>query len=313
MENIKFAYEELGDRKRGLSFVDEDGLYHGPRMIQNTSDSSLTIVYYNHGVLFGPYIYYKYGYHDSYKIDISTKAREIFNEYLGNGLTIALNEKGLSCGNKSDIIFNPDDLWVHFEWDNDIKISYSQADNDSIYHETDLPNYLYDYKHMLDSLHILTEWHDISDEYFEYQNMYIPNEMKHNNIGNCFYSMLKDNGYGIYFGKLEYERSRYFTGFNTSNKFAAFMTKECKPLIKFKNKLCDIEVRENLINIKGIITLECDEEQRKILEALGVKTEDVVNLVKLTSDSLTLYSEGEKLNNINYFAEVFKYKVELIR
>lgn len=304
----KFYFINSNLDKKILSYKDENGLFNGPYLVQQ--GNTLTLVFYKHGQLIGPYLNYVYGDRINYSITISTKVTELSEEFLNYGPTLVISNSGVNCGNKSDSIFDPDDLWVSFEWSPEIKVSYSQADEDSIYHNTNLENVLFPFQKQLNALNTLVYSSEVDDDYFEYKDFFIPLKMKSQTSGRVYYSQKRDNGLFVSYGSLDYERSAWFTGFETHNRFSAFMTSNGKPGFIFNNPLSGIVVKNNEIILKCKLIADADEEQRKILEALNVNPDGLVELIKLSSDSLYCYSEKKAYLNFNYFTNVHKHKIK---
>lgn len=304
----KFYFVNSNLNKKILSYKDENGLFNGPYLVQQ--GNTLTLVFYKHGQLIGPYLNYVYGDRINYSITISTKVRELSEEFLNYGPTLVISNSGVNCGNKSDSISDPDDLWISFEWNPEIKVSYSQADEDSIYHNTNLENVLFPFQKQLNALNTLVSSSEVDDDYFEYKDLFIPLKMKSQTSGTVYYSQKRDNGLFISYGSLDYERSALFTGFKMHNRFSAFMTLNGNPGFIFNNPLSGVVVKNNEIILKCKLIAEAEEEQRKILEALNVNPDGLIELIKLSSNSLYCYSEKEDYLDFNYFTNVHEHKIK---
>ena len=306
--NMEFYYEDRKEEgKRVLSFKDENNCLHGPFLIYD-GVTSITVVFYNHGQLVGPYLNYVYGNKYDYSITISTKVRELSSEFLNYGPTIVFNHNAIICGNKSDAIADLDELWVNFELQPEIRVTYSQADEESTYHNTDLDNVLHNYQNRFSSLNTIPYHSYISKKYYNKDsNLFIPIEAKTEYLFHGFYSHIDNGVLKVSEGTFSNDSDR---GFSIRNHFSAIMGTSGKKYLFFNNDRIGITIDENTIKVRTVAVIAENEQERKVLEALGANLDEVIDLIKLSSNSLFCYSNKKKLRNLNYFEEVKKHKID---
>ena len=147
----------------------------------------------------------------------------------------------------------------------------------------------------LKALNTLVLSAEMDDEYFEYKDFYIPLKMHNQNCGTGFFSQKRNNCLFVSYGSLDYERSAFFTGFKVSTRFSAFMTSKDDPGFIFQNQMAGVVVKDNTI------TLKCK---------LNPESEDIIDLIKLSSNSLYCYSDKKEYSNFNFFDNVSKHKIK---
>lgn len=296
---FNYYFGKIDEYKKVLSFKDDNNLFHGPYLIQE-GYLSLCVVFYNHGELIGPVLHYDYGYRDDYSISISTKVKKTAKNYLGYGPTIIINKSGVICGVLSNPTSNSKDLRVLFNFDNEIKVSYSKGNKSTKYFDTDLKNFLFPYTRQLNALNTIKSGVHVSDRYMAFDSFFTPLKMDGNKV---FYARNLDNDLSINYGLLDFERNNIF------NYFSAFMTSKGTHGVIFNNDLCGVTIKEDEILVKCKL-FEINDEERKILEALGADTNNIVDLIKLSPESLMIYSDKKRYAKFNYFNNIERHKLK---
>lgn len=296
---FNYYFGKIDEYKKVLSFKDDNNLFHGPYLIQE-GYMRICVVFYNHGELIGPVLHYDYGYGDDYSISISTKVKKTAKNYLGYGPTLIIKKSGVICSVLSNPTSNSKDLRVLFEWNPEIKVSYSKGNKRIKYFDTDLENFLFPYTRQLNALNTIKSYVHVSDRYMAFDSYFAPFKMDDNEV---FYSRNLDNDLSINYGLLDFERNYIF------NYFSTFMTSKGKHGFIFNNDLCGITIKEDEIFVKCKL-FEINDDERKILEVLGADTNNIVDLIRLTPDSLLVYSDKKRYAKFNYFKNIQRHKLK---